>query len=146
MNLLMICVTIWRWGTCLTEMMTVKPTKISNSTVLRTIKAHTMTACWLECQQTTGCETIGTDSDNEKINDLGFDCYILGSSEKKLESSNKNPLKDTELNKFSVSYFELVYSIICSCFFLYLVLSGFFQSRFKSWLFGLHFSFAFFRK
>ena len=146
MNLLMICVTIWRCGASLTEMMTVRPTKISNSTVLRTIKTHTMTACWLECQQTTDCETIGTDSDNEKINDLGFNCYILGSGEKNPESSNKNPLKDTELNEFSVSYFELVYSIICICFFSFLVLPEFFQSRFKSWLFGLHVSFAFFRK
>ena len=115
MNLLMICFTIWRWGTSLTEMMTVKPANISNSTVLRTIKTHTMTACWLECQKTTGCETIGTDSDNEKINDLAFDCYILGSGENKREFSNETPLKDTELNKFSVIYIELVYSITCSC-------------------------------
>ena len=114
MNLLMICVTIWRWGTSLTEMMTVKPTNISSNTVLRTIKTHTMTACWLECQQTTGCETIGTDSDNEKISDLPFDCYILGKGENKSEFSNETPLKDTELNKISVSYIELVYSIICS--------------------------------
>ena len=116
MNLLMICVTIWRWGTSLTEMMTVKPTNISSNTVLRTIKTHTMTACWLECQQTTDCETIGTDFDNAKINDLPFDCYILGKGENKSEFSNETSLKDTELNKISVSYIELVYSVICSCF------------------------------
>ena len=118
MNLLMICVTIWRWGTSLTEMMIMKPTKISNTMVLRTIKTHTITACWLECQQTTGCKTIGTDSDNEKIDDLAFECYILGSGENKPESGNETPLKATVLSPFKVSYFELVYSIIYSCFFI----------------------------
>lgn len=118
MNLLMICVTIWRWGTSLTEMIIMKPTKISNTMVLRTIKTHTITACWLECKQTTGCKTIGTDSDNEKIDDLAFECYILGSGENKPKSSNETPLKATVLSPFKVSYFELVYSIIYSCFFI----------------------------
>ena len=118
MNLLMIYVTIWRWRTSLTQMMIVKPTKISNNNVLRTIKTHTITACWLECQQTTGCETIATDPDNEKIYDLAFECYILGSDENKPESSNETPLKATELIPFTVSYFELVYSIICDYFFI----------------------------
>ena len=116
-----------------------------------TIKTHTITACWLECQQTNGCDTVGTDSDNEKINDLTFECYIFGSGESKPESSNETPLKATEISPFTVSYFELNYSIICSCFFsLFLVFSEFFheviQSRFKSRLFGLHVSFEFFRK
>ena len=106
MNLLVIYVMIWRWETSLTQMMIVKPTKISNSKVLRTIKTHTITACWLECQQTTGCETIATDPDNEKMNDLVFECYILGSDENKPESSNESPLKRTELKSFTVSYFE----------------------------------------
>ena len=62
MNLLMIWLALWRWGTCLTQMMIMKPKEISKSKILRTIKTHTITACWLECQPTTGCKSIGTDS------------------------------------------------------------------------------------
>ena len=77
MNLLMIWITIWRWRTSLTQMMIMKPTEISKSNIIRTIKTHAITACWLECQQTTGCESIGTDSDNEKMNGLVFDLLAL---------------------------------------------------------------------
>ena len=132
MNLLMICFTIWCWGTSFTQMMIMKPTKISNRKVLMTIKTHTITACWLECQQTNGCETIGTDSDNEKISDLTFECYIFGSGENKPESSNEIPLKATEISPFTVSYFELNYSIICSCFFhCFLFFRSFFMKLFN---------------
>ena len=90
----------------LTQMMIMKPTGISNKKVLRTIKTHTITACWLECQQTTDCKTTGTDSDNEKINEHAYDCYIFGSGENKLESSNETPLKVTEIGPVTVSYFK----------------------------------------
>ena len=115
MNLLMVWATIWCWGTSLTQMMIMKPTEISSRKVLRTIKTHTITACWSVCQQTIGCETIGTDSDNEKMNDFTLDCYIFGSGENKSES-NEILLKVTEISPFSVSYFEIVCLIICSCF------------------------------
>ena len=116
MNLLMIWFTIWRWGTSLTQMMIMNPTEISKSTIIRTIKTHTITACWIECQQTSDCESIGTDSDNKKINDPVFDCYILGSRESKPESFNETLIRVTEISPFTVSCFKFDYSIICSCF------------------------------
>lgn len=105
MSLLMILFTIWRWGTSLSQVMIMKPTKTSKSKILRNIKTHTIKACWLECQQTSGCVAIGTDSDNEKINDLVFDCYILNSLENKPQSSNETPLSVIEISLFTVSYF-----------------------------------------
>ena len=116
MNLLMIWLIIWRWETYLTQMMIMKPTEISKSKILRTIKTHTITACWLECKQTTGCESVGTDSDNEKKNDLVFDCYLFGSRESKRATSKETPLKVTETTPVNVSYFEFFYSIIFTCF------------------------------
>ena len=104
MNFLMIWVTIWHWGTSLMQMMIMKPTETSNSKVLRTIKTHTITSCWLACQQTTGCGTIATDSDSEKMNDLTFDCYILGSGENKPKNSKETPLKVTDISPFNVSH------------------------------------------
>ena len=118
MNLLMIWFMIWRCGTSLTQMMIMNPTEIFKSKIIRTIKTHTITACWLQCQQTPDCESFGTDPDNEKTSDLVLDCYILGSRENKLESSNETPLKVTEISPFTVSYFEFVCSIISSCFFI----------------------------
>ena len=109
MNLLMIWFTIWRCGTSLTQMMIMNPTEIFKSKIIRTIKTHIITACSLECQQTSGCESFGTDSDNEKINDLVLDCYILGSRENELEGSIESPLKVTEISLFTVSYFKFVY-------------------------------------
>ena len=105
MNLLMILFTIWRWGTSLSQVMIMKPTKTSKSKILRNIKTHTITACWLECQQTSNCVAIGADSDKEKINDLVFDCYILNSLENKPQSSNETPLSVIEISLFTVSYF-----------------------------------------
>ena len=118
MNLLMIWITIWRWRTSLTQMMIMKPTEISKSNIIRTIKTHTITACWLECQQTTGCESIGTDPDNEKMNGLVFDCYLVASCKNKPASTKETSLKVTEITPLNVSFFEFVYSIICSCFFV----------------------------
>ena len=118
MNLLMIWFMIWPCGTSLTQMMIMNPTEIFKSKIIRTIKTHTITACWLQCQQTPDCESFGTDPDNEKTSDLVLDCYILGSRENKLESSNETPLKVTEISPFTVSCFEFVCSIISSCFFV----------------------------
>ena len=110
--------TIWRWGTSLTQLMIMEPKEISKSNILRTIKIHTITACWLECRQTTGCESIGTDSDNEKMNGLVSDCYLFRSRESKYASSKETYLKVTEISPLNVSYFEFVSSIICTCFFI----------------------------
>ena len=118
MNLLMIWITIWRWRTSLTQMMIMKPTEISKSNIIRTIKTHTITACWLECQQTTGCESIGTDPDNEKMNGLVFDCYLVASCKNKPASTKETSLKVTNITPLNVRYFEFVCSIICSWFFI----------------------------
>ena len=104
MNMLMILFTIWRWRTSLSQVMIMKPTKTSKSKILRNIRTHTITACWLECQLTSGCVAIGTDSDNEKINNLVFDCYIFNSLENK-QISNQTPLNVIEISLFTVSYF-----------------------------------------
>ena len=113
MNLLMIWFTIWPCGTSLTQMMIMNPTEIFKSNIIKTIKTHAITACWLECQQTSGCESFGPDSDNEKINDLALliAAYLVAAKNKS-ESSNETPLKVTEISPFTVSYFEFVYSII----------------------------------
>ena len=118
MNLLMIWITIWHWGTSLTQMMIMEPTEILKSKIIRTIKTHTITACWLECRKTTGCESIVTDSDNEKMNGLAVVCHLFGSRENIPASSKETSLKVTEITALNVSYFEFVYSIICNCFFI----------------------------
>ena len=119
MNLLMIWFMIWRCGTSLTQMMIMNPTEIFKSNIIKTIKTHAITACWLECQQTSGCESFGPDSDNEKINDLALliAAYLVAAKNKS-DSSNETPLKVTEISPFTVSYFEFVCSIISSCFFI----------------------------
>ena len=118
MNLLMIWITIGPWGTSLMQMMIMEPTEISRSNIIRAIKTHTITACRLECRQATGCESIGTESDNEKINGLVFDCFLFGSRENKPASSKDRSLKVTEISPLNVSCFEFIYSIICTCFFI----------------------------
>ena len=105
MNLLMILFTIWRWGTSFTQLLIMTPTQTSRSKILRTIKSRTITACWLECQQTSYCVAIGTGSDKKKVNDLVFDCYILGSRKNKPESSNETGINIVEISLFTVSYF-----------------------------------------
>ena len=105
MNLLMILFTIWRWGTSFTQLLIMTPTETSRSKVLRTIKTRTMTACWLECQQTSYCVAIGTGPDKKKVNDLVFDSYILGSRKTKPWSSNETPINIIEISLFTVSYF-----------------------------------------
>ena len=105
MNLLMILFTIWRWGTSFTQLLIMTPTETSRSKILRTIKTRTITACWLECQQTSYCVAIGTGSDKKKVNDLVFDCYILGSHKNKPWSSNETPINIIEISLFTVSYF-----------------------------------------
>ena len=87
-------------------MMVMKPIEISNSKVLRILKTHTITECWLECQKTVGCETIGTGSGNEKINGCGYDCYILGVGENKVESSSETSSQVNQTSLVTVSYFE----------------------------------------
>ena len=100
------------------QMMIMEPTEILKSKIIRTIKTHTITACWLECRKTTGCESIGTDSDNEKMNGLVVVCHLFGSREKIPASSKETSLKVTEITALNVSYFEFVYSVICNCFFI----------------------------
>ena len=75
------------------------------SRILKTIKTHTVTTCCLECQETSYCVAIDTDSDKVKVNDLVFDCYILGSRKNKPESSNETGINIVEISLFTVSYF-----------------------------------------
>ena len=107
---------IWRYGTSLMQMMIIKPIETSKSKILRTTKTHTITACWLECQKTSGCESIGTDSENDKMNDPVFNCHLFGKRGNRPESSKETSLNVTEISPFPVSYFKFVYSIVCSCF------------------------------
>ena len=100
MNSFVMWLIIWRLDTSFSEMMIMKPIEISKSNILRTIKIQTITACWVECQQTAGCETIGTDP--EVKNKHGS------------ESTDKISLKATEICPFIVSCYEFVYSIFCS--------------------------------
>ena len=113
MNLLVIWFVLWRLGTSFSQMMIMKTIEISKINILRTIEIQTITACWVECRQTAGCETIGTDPEYEKKNDYVVDCYLFKKSENKYESPEKISLKATEISQFTVSYYEFVYSIIC---------------------------------
>ena len=99
---------IWRLGTSFSQMMIMKPIEISKSNILRTIKIQTITACWVECQQTTGCETIGTDSEEENKNGYVVDCFLFKNRENKSESIEKISLKATEVCTFTVSYYKCV--------------------------------------
>ena len=98
------------------QMMIMEPTEISKSTIIWTIKTHTITACWLKCRQATGCESIGIDSDNEKKNGLVFDCYLFASRENNPARRKETSLKVTEVSPLNVRCFEFIYSII-SCSF-----------------------------
>lgn len=126
MNLLVMFLTIWRWGMSLSQTMIMKPAEISTSKILRTIKAQTITACWVECQQTTECETIGTDPEDKKTNGFVSNCYLFGSRENKTDASDETPLKVTEISPFPVSYLEFVYSVIYTFCFLCLILPDYF--------------------
>ena len=126
MNLLMIWFTIWSCGTSLTQMMIMNPTEIFKSNIIKTIKTHAITACWLECQQTSGCESFGPDSDNEKINDLAFDCCILGSREKQIWELQWNLLKSHWNKSFYRELFWICLFNYLSFFFYYCFL--FFRS------------------
>ena len=107
MNLLVMCLTIWYWGTSLSQTMIMKPTEISEKKVLQTIKTHTITGCWIECQQTTGCETIGTDPDDKRTSGFVFDCYLFASREKKIDDNEETSLKVTEISPLTVSYLSI---------------------------------------
>lgn len=74
MNFLMICLIIWHWGKSLSQIMIIKPTEVSKRNILRTIKAQTRPTCWIKCRQSNGCETIGTDPENEKIKNMLLLC------------------------------------------------------------------------
>ena len=125
MNLLALLLTIWRWRTSLSQMMIMKPVEISKSKILRTIKAQAITACWVECQQTTECGTIGTDPEGKKTNGFVSDCYLFGSRENINDASGETPLKVTEISPFPVSYPEFVYSVVYRFCFLCLILTDY---------------------
>ena len=74
MNFLMICLIIWHWGKSLSQIMIIKPTEVSKRNILRTIKAQARPTCWIKCRQSNGCETIGTDPENEKIKNVLLLC------------------------------------------------------------------------
>ena len=103
MNSFIMWFIIWRLGTSFSQMMIMKPIEISKKYILRTIKIQTITACWVECQQTADCETIGTDSEDENKNGYVVDCYLFKNHENKSESTETIPLKATEICPFTVS-------------------------------------------
>ena len=100
------------FGTSFSKIMIMKPIEISKSNILRTIKKQTITACWVECRQTAGCETTGTDSEEENENGYVVDCYLFKNRENRPESIENESVKATEICPFTVSYYEFVYSII----------------------------------
>lgn len=114
MNSFVMWLIIWRLGTSFSEMMIMKPIEISKSNILRTIKIQTITACWVECQQNAGCETIGTDPEVKNEHGYAVDCYLFKNRENESESTDKISLKVTEICQFTVSCYEFVYSIFCS--------------------------------
>ena len=126
MNLLVMCLIIWRWRTCLSQIMVMKSTEISKSSILKVIKTQSITACWVECQQTTGCETIGTNLEDERTIGVASDCYLFGSHKKTTDANEETPLKVTEISPFTVCYFEFVYSVIHIFGFPYLIFSDYY--------------------
>ena len=104
MKVLVLFSMMWHWKISLTKILVIEPSEISKEKILMTIATPTITGCWVECQQITGCETIGslTEDNSEKVG--FFTCYLLGIITKE---SKKNQVKDfikiTELRLFPVS-------------------------------------------
>ena len=104
MNVLVLFSMMWHWKISLTKILVIEPSEISKEKILMTIATPTITGCWVECQHITGCETIGslTEDNSEEVG--FFTCYLLGIITKE---SKKNQVKDfikiTELRLFPVS-------------------------------------------
>ena len=95
---------LWHWKISLAKIHIMEPLEISKGKILKTIKTPTITGCWIICQKTTGCETIGTiaEENSEKVG--FFTCYLLGIMEDKpMINEDKEILKMMKRCPFPVS-------------------------------------------
>ena len=80
MNTLMIGFIFWCWEirTSYMQILITESSKISTREILIKFKTHTITECWIKCRQKAGCETIGTNRDNNTDKENFYYCYLLG--------------------------------------------------------------------
>ena len=113
MKVLMMCFIALHWEVSLNEILIMEHSKISKEKILMTIKTPTRTGCWIKCQATKDCETIGIKTEEEHENGF-FICYLLRNDGSKPEMNmNGAVLNVTEIRPFPVSAFLI--SEICCC-------------------------------
>ena len=76
----MISFIFWCWEirTSYMQILITESSKISTREILIKFKTHTITECWIKCRQKAGCETIGTNRDNNTDQENFYYCYLLG--------------------------------------------------------------------
>ena len=104
MNVLIAWFMMSHWKITSTKIFIMEPSEISKENILRTIETPTITGCWVECQQTTGCETVGSieESKSEKVG--FFFCNLFGIITNGSKRNEDNDfIKVTTLRHFPVS-------------------------------------------
>ena len=81
-----------------------EPSQISKGKIMKAIKTPTITGCWVICQKTTECGTVGIIAEENGEQAGFFTCCLLGIIEDKpMINEDKEILKVTELRPFPVS-------------------------------------------
>lgn len=104
MNALIVLFMMSHWKITFTKVFIMEPSEISKENILRTIKIPTITGCWVECQQITGCATIGSIEETKSEKFGFFFCHLLGivTNDSKM-NEDKDFIKVTTLRHFPVS-------------------------------------------
>ena len=89
------------------QILITESSKISTREILIKFKTHTITECWIKCCQKAGCETIGTNRDNNTDKENFYYCYLLGGKVIK-QDDGQEILDVNEKSTLSVS---LVYQL-----------------------------------
>ena len=104
MDVLILWFMLWHWKISLTKIHIMEPSEISKGKILKTIQTPTITECWVICQKTNGCETVGTIAEEHSKQVGFFTCYLLGIIKNNpVMNEDKEILKITELRPFPVS-------------------------------------------
>ena len=86
----MIWITMWRWGTSHANDI-YESNRNFESKIIMTIKKHTIRACRIEYQQTSGCKPISTYSEKERQMTSCLIVTYLVAVRKNLRAAMKTP-------------------------------------------------------
>ena len=104
MDVLILWFMLWHWKICFAKFHIMEPSEISKGKIMKAIKTPTITGCWVICQKTTECGTVGIIAEENGEQVGFFTCCLLGIIEDKpMINEDKEILKVMELRPFPVS-------------------------------------------